>query len=172
MIRGRPEIDALARFSDRNYCESWNAMFDPSLMVRMLERDRRYKLDAYAFVEEALSFAHESLGMGHEQASDEQSPPVPEQGGQQAERHLTGQELCEAIRRYALDEYGYMAKSVLNSWGVMSTRDFGNIVFNLIEIGRMKKTKQDRLEDFDNAYDFDIAFRQQFKIGPLETSSG
>ena len=97
---------------------------------------------------------------------------APEQGGQQAERHLTGQELCEAIRRYALDEYGYMAKSVLNSWGVKSTRDFGNIVFNLIEIGRMKKTKQDRLEDFDNAYDFETAFRKQFKIGPLETSSG
>ncbi len=65
-----------------------------------------------------------------------------------------------------------MAKSVLNSWGVKSTRDFGNIVFNLIEIGRMKKTKQDRLEDFDNAYDFETAFRKQFKIGPLETSSG
>jgi uncharacterized repeat protein (TIGR04138 family) len=144
-------------------------MFDPSLMVRMLDRDRRYKLDAYAFVEEALNFAHESLGMGREQATDEE--PVAEQGGH-AERHLTGQELCEAIRRYALDEYGYMAKSVLNSWGVTSTRDFGNIVFNLIEIGRMKKTKQDRLEDFDDAYDFEVAFRQQFKIGPLEPSSG
>ncbi len=50
-------------------------MFDPSLMVRMLDRDRRYKLDAYAFVEEALNFAHESLGMGHEHSSDEEPAP-------------------------------------------------------------------------------------------------
>ena len=55
-------------------------------------------------------------------------------GKLQPERHLTGQELCEAIRQYAVEEFGYLAKSVLNSWGVYKTRDFGNIVFNLIEI--------------------------------------
>ena len=57
-----------------------------------------------------------------------------------AQHHVTGQELCEAIRRYALDQYGYMAKLVLNNWGIRSTGDFGEIVFNLIRIGRMRKT--------------------------------
>ncbi|HEV2971759.1 MAG TPA: Minf_1886 family protein [Pirellulales bacterium] len=151
-------------------------MLDPSHpLAKLLKQDRRYKLDAYAFVEEALSFAHNSLGMGIERESDEPEPPAPRvrRSAERApERHLTGQELCEAIRQYALDEYGYMAKSVLESWGIKTTRDFGNIVFNLIDIERMKKTKQDRREDFDDVFDFDIAFRQDFKITPAEKRSG
>ena len=55
------------------------------------------------------------------------------------QRHVSGQELCEAIRRYALEQYGYMAKTVLNSWGIHGTNDFGEIVFNLIRIGQMRK---------------------------------
>ena len=84
------------------------------------------------------------------------------------ERHVTGQELCEAIRRYALDQYGYMAKTVLNSWGIHGTGDFGEIVFNLIRMGQMRKTPADARVDFDNVYDFDTAFRQDFKIAPPE----
>ncbi len=49
--------------------------------------------------------------------------------------------MCEAIRLYALEQYGYMAKTVLNSWGVHNTGDFGEIVFNLIRIEQMKKTQ-------------------------------
>ena len=56
-----------------------------------------------------------------------------------------------------------MAKTVLNSWGVRATDDFGEIVFNLIRIGRMRKTRHDRREDFNNVYDFETAF-QEFKI--------
>ena len=83
-----------------------------------------------------------------------------------AERHVTGQELCEAIRRYALEQYGYMAKTVLNSWGLHSTSDFGEIVFNLIRVGQMRKTPSDTRVDFDNVYDFDTALKQDFKITP------
>ena len=145
-------------------------MLDPSHpLAQLLNRDRRYRLDAYAFVEEALGYAHEALGMGRQKVSEEseeEEPPQPVGGKIQPERHLTGQELCEAIRQYAVEEFGYLAKSVLNSWGVHTTRDFGNIVFNLIEIGRMKKTRDDRLEDFDDVYDFDAAFRQSFHFRP------
>ncbi len=144
------------------------SMLDPSHpLAQLLNRDRRYRLDAYAFVEEALGYAHEALGMGRPKVSeDEEQPPQPPPGKNQPERHLTGQELCEGIRQYAVEEFGYLAKSVLNSWGVRTTRDFGNIVFNLIEIGRMKKTRDDRLEDFDDVYDFDEAFRQSFIFRP------
>jgi uncharacterized repeat protein (TIGR04138 family) len=94
--------------------------------------------------------------------SDQPSPALDdEEKGPQ--RHVTGQELCEAIRRYALDQYGMMALTVLNSWGIRSTGDFGEIVFNLIRIGRMRKTKHDRREDFENVYDFATAF-QEYKI--------
>ncbi len=73
---------------------------------------------------------------------------------QEKERHLTGQELCQAIREFAIEQYGYMALTVLNSWGVKCTGDFGEIVYNLIDIEQMRKTKDDRREDFDDVYDF------------------
>ena len=59
-----------------------------------------------------------------------------------------------------------MAKHVLGSWGIHKTGDFGEIVFNLIGVGQMRKTKRDRREDFEGVYDFDAAFQQEFKITP------
>jgi uncharacterized repeat protein (TIGR04138 family) len=120
-------------------------------LVELLRRDRRYHRDAYFFVFEALRYAQEQLGMGQ-----------PEQAGSEEERHVTGQQLCEAIRRYAIEQYGLLAKSVFNAWGVYSTSDFGEIVFNLIDIGQMKKTDSDRREDFDNVFDFDDGLRDAF----------
>ena len=100
---------------------------------------------------------------GPEPADEDEEPSEPQ-------HHVSGQELCEAIRRYALEQYGYMAKTVLNSWGIRGTADFGEIVFNLIRIGQMRKTPADARVDFDNIYDFDVAFKQQFKIGPPKTA--
>ena len=57
-----------------------------------------------------------------------------------------------------------MAKDVLASWGIHATGDFGEIVFNLIRIGQMRKTAEDSREDFENVYDFETAFRRGFKI--------
>lgn len=78
------------------------------------------------------------------------------------ERHVTGQQLCEAIRQYAIQQYGMLAKNVLNEWGVRNTGDFGEIVFNLIEIGQMKKTEHDRREDFENVFDFNDGLQDAF----------
>jgi len=137
-------------------------------ILELLRHDRRYRFEAYVFVFEALSYAQNVLEMG----AARESEPAPEPGraaeGEEKgpQRHVSGQELCEAIRQYAVEQYGYMAKLVLNSWGVKSTGDFGEIVFNLIRIGKMRKTHDDRREDFENVYDFDAAFCQQFKIDP------
>jgi uncharacterized repeat protein (TIGR04138 family) len=141
-------------------------MLDPDHPVaKLLREDRRYKLEAYAFVFEALNYAHDVLEMGSQEPSEPAEDDPPEERLRlQQERHLTGQQLCEAIRRYALEQYGYMAKTVLNSWGVHSTSDFGEIVFNLIRIRQMKKTRQDRREDFDNVFDFETGLRKSFKI--------
>ncbi len=132
-------------------------------LALVLQRDSRYKLEAYDFVREALGYAQDCLQMGKEQAGewDEDESEVE---GVRVERHLTGQELCEAIRQYALEEFGLMAKAVLNSWGVYTTSDFGEIVYNLIDVGLMKKSERDRREDFDNVYDFDEALCRQFQI--------
>jgi uncharacterized repeat protein (TIGR04138 family) len=151
-------------------------MLDPSHpLAKLLKQDPRYKIDAYIFVQEALSYAHDTLGMGTERQPEEVEEPLhrAHRSTERApERHLTGQELCEAIRQYAIEEYGYLAKSVLNSWGVQTTGDFGNIVFNLIELKQMKKAKQDRREDFNEVFDFDVAFRQDFRITTAEKRNG
>lgn len=137
-------------------------------LFQLLQRDRRYTLDAYLFVLEALNFAQESLGMGAEPAVEELEPVEggserarPRSGGgrkRRVERHVSGQQLCEAVRRYGLQQYGYLAPTVLSSWGIRSTSDIGDIVFNMIEIGQMRKTRSDKREDFDGVYDFADAF--------------
>lgn len=130
-------------------------------IFQLLRDDPRYKLEAYQFVRDALAYAQEELGMGRKVKPDELDD-LP------TEAHLTGQQLCEAIRQYALAQYGLMAKVVLNSWGVFETSDFGEIVYNLIRIGLMKKSESDRREDFNGAYCFEDAFEREFKITKAE----
>jgi len=144
-------------------------MIDPAdPLIRLFRSDRRYRPEAYFFVEEALHYAQAELNMGAAAPSEPAGPAVEEEEAAKPQKHVTGQELCEAIRRYALLQYGYMAKTVLNSWGVKTTGDFGEIVFNFIRIGRMRKTKHDRREDFEDVYDFQTAFQDRFKLSPQE----
>ena len=139
-------------------------IIDPNHPIaRYAREDKRFRVEAYAFVFEALNYAQSVMNLGSE---DEVVSPEDEATG--VERHLTGQELCEAIRQYALDQYGYLAKTVLNSWGIHETGNFGDIVYNLIEIGQMRKTENDAREDFNDVYDFDKAFVEGFEIAPLE----
>lgn len=147
-------------------------------LFQLLQRDQRYNLDAYLFVLESLSFAQESLGMGEEPAPEELEP-LPsgeaEQAGEarpragrrrrrQAERHVSGQQLCEAARLYGLQQYGYLAPIVLATWGIRRTDDIGEIVFNMIEIGQMRKTRADKRDDFRAVYDFDEAFSRDLSF--------
>ncbi len=135
-------------------------MNDAHPIFQLLEDDQRFKLDAYQFIRDALAFAHEELHMGVDDPDELDEEPH--------ESHLSGQQLCEAIRVYALQQYGYLAKIVLNSWGIASTGDFGDIVYNLIRINMMRKSEDDRREDFDEVYDFDVAFQQDFQIHTSE----
>jgi uncharacterized repeat protein (TIGR04138 family) len=147
------------------------------IVQQLLEQDRRFSLEAYQFVRDALSFGQQVLNYGEagpadeEPAGEEENPFLAamaeeeeESDEPRVERHLTGQQLCEAIRQYALEQYGYMAKVVLNNWGIHSTGDFGEIVYNLIRVGVMKKSKDDRREDFNDCYSFDEALQQRYKI--------
>jgi uncharacterized repeat protein (TIGR04138 family) len=127
-------------------------------------RDGRYKVDAYLFVQQTLAYSQ--LQRSHRprlsSRSDDGEPL-------QAKSHLSGQELCEDVRRYAQELYGLMAKVVLNSWGVRKTGDFGEIVYRLIEIGEMTKSDSDRRADFDDVYDFEIAFRNRYQFSPPDS---
>ena len=125
-------------------------MKDPqfeSTVQRIIKADPRYDEQAYLFIREALDFAGKQMDK-------------PAKGPQ---RHLTAQELLEGLRRHALAEYGPLTKTLLNQWGLRQCRDIGEVVFNLVNAGALGKTDEDRIEDFDNGYDFDAAFTAPFK---------
>jgi uncharacterized repeat protein (TIGR04138 family) len=117
-------------------------------IVQLIARDDpRYAPGAYLFVREALAKT---------QAEHKKREKLANQ------RHISGTELCEGIRQYALEQYGPMAHTLLQQWGLHKTSDFGNIVFNLIEYGVLGKTPEDSIEDFNDVFDFDNAFRNPF----------
>ena len=106
-------------------------------LEEIVQRDRRYNLNAYNFVLEALNFTVTRL---------------------KEPRHVTGIELLAGIKEYTKDQFGPMARTVLEHWGINNTEDFGHIVFNLVEAKILSKTVEDSLEDFKNGYDFKHAF--------------
>lgn len=89
------------------------------------------------------------------------SPRRPDpQGGGPAPgvRHISGQQLCHGIRREAQNLWGMLAPLVLSRWNIRSTRDIGELVFLLIDLGLMGRQESDRIEDFDDVFDFNAAF--------------
>lgn len=100
-------------------------------------KDNRYKPDSYEFVMQALNFSQNKL---------------------KRQAHITGRELLEGIREFAIEQYGSMAWTVLNHWGITKTDDFGNIVFNMVDGKLFSKTETDSIEDFKDVYDFKSAF--------------
>lgn len=142
-------------------------------IVELLQQDQRYHIEAYQFVREALSYAQEILkmpaptrkakGKAPEAVASEVESEEDLDEAEYVENHITGQQLCEAIRLFSLEQYGFMASTVLNNWGIHCTGDFGEIVYNLIRIKHMKKSDSDRREDFDDVYDFANAFEPVFE---------
>jgi len=112
------------------------------LLQTILTRDPRYTAEAYAFVRAGLDYTVRRL---------------------EKPRHVSGRELLDGIREFALAEFGPMAKTVLNGWGIQRTEDVGEIVFNMVETGLLGKTDKDSRADFANGYDFDEAFRKPFR---------
>src|SRR5512139_1252700 len=114
---------------------------------QIVAQDLRYDRDAYQFVREGLDYTIKL----HKKAT----PPTPQ--------HVSGQELLEGIRQYALEQFGPLSKTVLEHWGVRRCEDFGEIVFNLVGKGVLGKTEQDSRADFKGGYDFDEAFVHPFR---------
>ncbi|MBX3394989.1 MAG: hypothetical protein KF841_06440 [Phycisphaerae bacterium] len=83
---------------------------------------------------------------------------------QKLNRHVEGSELCWGLRDLALEKWGAMAPAVLNSWGIFRTLDFGRMVFALVENNLLQKQPEDRIEDFQNVFDFEAAFKKAYRI--------
>lgn len=117
-----------------------------TVLEQILARDPRYAREAYHFVREALDYTQRAISRAN----------------QGRMRHVTGQELLAGIRAYALQQYGPMALTLLQEWGVRRCEDFGEIVFNLVDAGVLSKTETDSRNDFAHGYDFEEAFRKPF----------
>lgn len=119
--------------------------FDDAI-AGIVERDPRFHPDSYSLLRDALDFTMRGI--------------VKTEG---EERHVTGVELLEGFRKHALEEFGPMTFSVLDDWGVGSSGDVGEMVFNMIGVGVFGESDNDSLEDFVGVYDFEDAFLAPFR---------
>ena len=120
------------------------------------KEDSRFDRKAYDFIRLGLDHTVKELKSKESKAS--------------RSRHVSGPELLEGLRVYALDQFGPLTKTVLDSWGIRKCSDFGDIVFNLIEYNVFSKTDNDRREDFSDLYSFEDAFVKPFL--PTKTNRG
>ena len=103
---------------------------------------------------EGYQFLRESLEATLKKRSKSKQQPVS--------AHVSAEELLDGFKRMALKEFGPMAPTVLNYWGITSCRDIGEMVFNLIEAGAFGRTENDRIDDFERGFDFHDAFIAPF----------
>ena len=113
-----------------------------NILEVICEKDRRYRRDAYEFIMEALAYSQKKF---------------------RRIRHVTGTELLEGTKELLLNKYGPMALTVVNHWGIRSTEDFGQIVFNLVQNRVLSKSEEDTLEIFRDGFDFQEVFTQGYR---------
>ena len=123
--------------SDKNF---------PDVIREIHDQDNRFGKGAYYFIREALDHTLKCMEKNNQ-----------DKGG-----HVSGNELLEGIREYALERFGPMTLTLMDHWNIRKCRDFGEIVFNLVEHGILGRTENDSLEDFEGGYDFQQAFLDPF----------
>lgn len=119
-------------------------IFDDEVMERLRERNPQIHETAYLFVLSALHYVIDQL-------------PDP--------RHISGRELSEGVRDLAIERFGPMARTVLEHWGIHSTRDLGDVVFALVDCGVLIKQEEDGPQDFEDVFDFEEAFELNYPWG-------
>lgn len=117
---------------------------EPTDLTDQTFADERYPPEAYRFLLYGLEQTSSAL---HGEASEGKH------------RHVSGRDLSEGLRAAAMELWGLLAPVVLERWGIRRTRDFGEMVFFLIGLGVLGKQDTDRIEDFDDVYDFASAFQ-------------
>ncbi len=110
-------------------------------------QDPRYHREVYFFLRDSLEDTIKRRRKSRKEAPTDVAAP----------------ELLDGFRLYALKEYGPMAGTVLDYWGIRSTSDVGNLVFNLVEAHVFSKTDRDTPEAFADGFDFETAFDAPFR---------
>ena len=113
-------------------------------MQQVIASDGRYPPESFAFLHDGLNRSVREVY--HDQA------------GGEGQHHVSGQQLCCSLRDLAIERWGMLAKVVLNKWNIRESIDFGNMVYLLIDNNYMRKTDEDRIDDFRDVYDFEKAF--------------
>ncbi len=107
----------------------------------IVQQDARYDREAYLFLRDALDYTVKLRKKAKE-----------------GMEHVTGQQLLDGIRQFALKQYGPMVPTVFAYWGVRRGDDFGEMVFNFIREGIFGKNDTDSIDDFKGGYEFHDAF--------------
>ena len=119
---------------------------DTARQIReIIAQDDRFRSEAYIFTLESLTYALE------------RSRKEGNFG------HIDGRQLMLDLRDHAEEQFGFLATSVFHEWGLKTTRDFGEIVFNLAEARLLSKQESDSLDDFADVFDFGC-FEETIKI--------
>jgi uncharacterized repeat protein (TIGR04138 family) len=113
-------------------------------LEQIAKEDGRFKPPAIRFVQEGLGYTAKKIA----------TEP----------RHVSGQTLCEGLKRFAIEKWGRLAMLVLSTWGVKTTRDFGEIVWLMIEHKWMSAQPTDSIDDFNDVYDFKTVFKDKFEF--------
>jgi len=109
---------------------------------KIVSEDPRFEPQAYYFIFETLEYTLSNLN---------------------TRRHVSGRELLDGTKQYALDVFGFLARTVFYEWGITSTEDIGELVFNLVSADLLMKNDADSMADFRDGYDFEEAFDEGFR---------
>jgi len=107
----------------------------------IVAKDPRFGPQAYYFIFEALEYTLANLN---------------------TRRHVSGKELLDGTKKYALEVFGFLARTVFYEWGITSTEDIGQLVFNLVSADLLMKNDADSMADFRDGFDFEEAFDDTF----------
>ena len=84
-------------------------------------------------------------------------------GGEEHDRHFSGEDILEEFKEEALDQFGPLTYTVLTEWGLHQTEDIGEMMFNLVDSNRIGRDENDGSESFVDGYDFKETFSDPYQ---------
>ena len=107
----------------------------------VVAKDSRYNARAYALLTDVIHYLSGEDG-----------------------KHCSGEDILDEFKERALDQYGPLTYTVLTEWGIQSTEDIGEMMFNLVDAKRIQRDENDSADAFSGGYDFKEAF-----LAPYQT---
>lgn len=113
---------------------------------RIVDKDPRFSVEAYAFISDAVLYTTHKI---------ESDSPAKQ-------HHITGKELLDGIKDFAMQQFGPIAPAVLRHWGLNDSMAIGHVVFNMVNNQLLGKSQKDTIDDFKHGFDFDMEFSKPF----------